>query len=41
MTRLSREQSLTQNNLFALKQLNSNQSHLIDLPENIQAFFPI
>lgn len=31
MTRLSREQSLTQNNLFALKQLNSNQSHLIDL----------
>jgi len=31
MTRLAREQSLTQNNLFALKQLNSNQSHLIDL----------
>ena len=31
MTRLASEQSLTQNNLFALKQLNSNQSHLIDL----------
>jgi flagellin len=31
MTQLAREQSLTQNNLFALKQLNSNQSHLIDL----------
>ena len=31
MTRLASEQSLTQNNLFALQQLNSNQSHLIDL----------
>jgi flagellin len=31
MTQLAREQSLTQNNLFALQQLNSNQSHLIDL----------
>ena len=31
MTQLAREQSLTPNNLFALQQLNSNQSHLIDL----------